>query len=372
MVFKKLFGRKAEAPQPTGGHAEVPPTPAPFGFTLQVSDGGPWQPLSFSPMQTQVTIGRSSGNEVELESSEVSKRHAMIENRDGVLVLRDLGGTSPCLVNGSPIREVALRNGDTIQISGFTLALQIHGEPASEPAPVIAGPVARDAVLAELDRRLGGQGKIVNDDDDLQLRTQSMGHPIKITISDSNSASICVKAQNTRGLIMLILDPDAVERAVDPADPWDSESEASERSFVGKGVYVQQMMDVAQERANFESLPDWQQWVRLFEAHELAALVASFDELQIQYMKCLEDLASPADHLFSTVQMAIRSAEFLSSGRTPIIEELGGIYINGQKVDSALTLGASSMATCHYCHAATPLQYLRCNNCGAPLSVPGS
>jgi hypothetical protein len=80
-------------------------------------------PASGAPIH----IGRSPECELVLRDSRVSRRHARLAPRDGVLVLTDLGSTNGTRVNGHRISEVVLGAGDRIAIGDTTLLI----EPAS-------------------------------------------------------------------------------------------------------------------------------------------------------------------------------------------------------------------------------------------------
>jgi len=64
----------------------------------------------------RVTIGRDPGNDLVLDSPIVSRRHAELGVRDDTVRLRDLGSANGTAVNGQPITEQALRDGDIIRI----------------------------------------------------------------------------------------------------------------------------------------------------------------------------------------------------------------------------------------------------------------
>jgi len=64
----------------------------------------------------RVAIGRDPGNDLVLDSPIVSRRHAELEVRDDTVRLRDLGSANGTAVNGQPITEQALRDGDIIRI----------------------------------------------------------------------------------------------------------------------------------------------------------------------------------------------------------------------------------------------------------------
>jgi hypothetical protein len=69
-------------------------------------------------------IGRSPECELVLRDSRVSRRHARLTARDGVLVLTDLGSTNGTRVNGHRVTEVALGAGDRITIGETVLTIE--------------------------------------------------------------------------------------------------------------------------------------------------------------------------------------------------------------------------------------------------------
>ena len=71
-----------------------------------------------------IRIGRAPECELVLRDNRVSRRHARLAARDGVLVLTDLGSTNGTLVNGHRVREVALGAGDRIQIGECSLVIE--------------------------------------------------------------------------------------------------------------------------------------------------------------------------------------------------------------------------------------------------------
>lgn len=77
-------------------------------------------PLSGAPIR----IGRAPECEVMLKDSKVSRRHARLHARDGVLLLTDLGSTNGTRVNGNRISELVLGEGDRIQIGDTSLVVE--------------------------------------------------------------------------------------------------------------------------------------------------------------------------------------------------------------------------------------------------------
>jgi pSer/pThr/pTyr-binding forkhead associated (FHA) protein len=62
-----------------------------------------------------------------LRDSRVSRRHARLTARDGVLVLTDLGSTNGTRVNGHRVTEVVLGAGDRVQIGETSLVVEAAG-----------------------------------------------------------------------------------------------------------------------------------------------------------------------------------------------------------------------------------------------------
>ena len=71
-----------------------------------------------------IHIGRAPDCELVLRDSRVSRRHARLTGRDGVLVLTDLGSTNGTRVNGHRITEVVLGVGDRITIGETVLSIE--------------------------------------------------------------------------------------------------------------------------------------------------------------------------------------------------------------------------------------------------------
>lgn len=101
---------------------EVPVVHAP-DVSIEVREPGrsPRQvPVTGGPMR----IGRAPECELVLEDSRVSRRHARLHARNGVLVLTDLGSTNGTRVNGNRITELVLGEGDRIQVGDTSLVVQ--------------------------------------------------------------------------------------------------------------------------------------------------------------------------------------------------------------------------------------------------------
>jgi hypothetical protein len=74
--------------------------------------------------QTLITIGRGLGNDIILEDSRVSRHHAQLRYRQRRFWISDLGSTNGTFVNGAPISEKALHDGDLVSLGGLELTFR--------------------------------------------------------------------------------------------------------------------------------------------------------------------------------------------------------------------------------------------------------
>jgi hypothetical protein len=100
---------------------EIPVVDAPE-VTIDVKEPG--KPARRMPVTgAQLRIGRASECELVLTDTRVSRRHARLQARGGVLVLTDLGSTNGTLVNGHRVTEVVLGAGDRIQVGETSIVV---------------------------------------------------------------------------------------------------------------------------------------------------------------------------------------------------------------------------------------------------------
>jgi pSer/pThr/pTyr-binding forkhead associated (FHA) protein len=62
-------------------------------------------------------IGRSESADLRVDSVEISREHAEIVERNGMWLVRDLGSTNGTQVNGKPIKETLLSDGDILRLA---------------------------------------------------------------------------------------------------------------------------------------------------------------------------------------------------------------------------------------------------------------
>jgi hypothetical protein len=77
-----------------------------------------------------MTIGRKLDNDIRLEDTTVSSHHARIVQKDAGVFVEDCDSTNGTLVNGIPVQDRKLKNGDIVVIGKYTLSFeQIETEP---------------------------------------------------------------------------------------------------------------------------------------------------------------------------------------------------------------------------------------------------
>ncbi len=104
------------------------------------------------PDDGEVFIGRAAECEVCLQDDGVSRRHARLEVKHGLVTLSDLGSHNGTRVNGQRAGvDVQLAAGDSIAVSDTTLVLHCGARPAA-PRPVHSQRGFRERLAAELER----------------------------------------------------------------------------------------------------------------------------------------------------------------------------------------------------------------------------
>ncbi|MBN1197351.1 MAG: sigma 54-dependent Fis family transcriptional regulator [Candidatus Aminicenantes bacterium] len=74
--------------------------------------------------KTEITVGRSSANDLILEEDDISRSHLQIEVKADHIVLRDLNSTNGVFVQGRRISVAILRLGESFSLNGFSFYLR--------------------------------------------------------------------------------------------------------------------------------------------------------------------------------------------------------------------------------------------------------
>jgi EAL domain-containing protein (putative c-di-GMP-specific phosphodiesterase class I) len=122
------------------------------------SSAAPWfeyyqvgnsRPIKQTITELPYVIGRDESADFCVQSSRVSRKHVMIDRRDGGFMLRDLESTNGTYVNGKRITEVTLADGDVIVIADFELTFFSGMQPLRATATqVMTQPVAEQLTNA--------------------------------------------------------------------------------------------------------------------------------------------------------------------------------------------------------------------------------
>lgn len=81
---------------------------------------------NFAIDQGHTILGRSRDVDIRVDSLDVSRKHIRIDRNGDSVRLTDLNSTNGTRVNGEPVRETSLRNGDEILVGTQTLRLVIE------------------------------------------------------------------------------------------------------------------------------------------------------------------------------------------------------------------------------------------------------
>jgi hypothetical protein len=91
------------------------------GPALVVRSGGGRSGESFVPQDERTTIGRSPDCGVFLDDVTVSRRHAILVQRDGRWYIEDQGSLNGTFVNRRRVESAELEDGDELQIGKYRL-----------------------------------------------------------------------------------------------------------------------------------------------------------------------------------------------------------------------------------------------------------
>ena len=91
------------------------------GPALVVRSGGGRVGETFRPQGERTTIGRSPDCGIFLDDVTVSRRHAVLVNRDGTFFIEDQGSLNGTFLNRRRIESAQLADGDELQIGKYRL-----------------------------------------------------------------------------------------------------------------------------------------------------------------------------------------------------------------------------------------------------------
>lgn len=82
---------------------------------------GPQSGERFYLDRARLTIGRDPESDIFLNDMTVSRAHAVLENADGVVSIRDSSSLNGTYVNGRVVESAVLADGDVVQIGTFQM-----------------------------------------------------------------------------------------------------------------------------------------------------------------------------------------------------------------------------------------------------------
>ena len=91
------------------------------GPALVVRSGGGRAGEHFAPQGEQTTIGRSPDCDIFLDDVTVSRKHAVLAERDGEFFIEDQGSLNGTFLNRKRIESSRIEDGDEVQIGKYRL-----------------------------------------------------------------------------------------------------------------------------------------------------------------------------------------------------------------------------------------------------------
>lgn len=89
---------------------------------------GPSQGHTFNCTEKEISIGRDASNQIRLIDPSISRRHSLIKEQDERFVIKDLDSFNGTFVNGIPIMEQEIVNGDQLAIGDALLLFLVEQE----------------------------------------------------------------------------------------------------------------------------------------------------------------------------------------------------------------------------------------------------
>ncbi len=115
-----------QATRQTGAIKAAPPSEL-------VALEGPLKGKRFRLRGTELSLGRGSDNDIQINEDGVSRRHASVRFEDGSFYLSDIGSQNGVWITGQRVWQSDIRYGDQFRVGESTFALVAYNQPAPEP-----------------------------------------------------------------------------------------------------------------------------------------------------------------------------------------------------------------------------------------------
>ncbi|OIQ70422.1 glycogen accumulation regulator GarA [mine drainage metagenome] len=117
--------------------------------------------------QARTTLGRRPSNDVVIENLAISGNHLVFKKTDHDVTVEDLGSTNGTAINGNPVKQQVLCDGDLLEVGKFKIRFDAQEleddfektmlfKPAAEVPPAAPVPAAAQPVLHGLIKVLSG------------------------------------------------------------------------------------------------------------------------------------------------------------------------------------------------------------------------
>ncbi len=143
---------------------------------ILIAEAGPDRGREITIPEGEISLGRSSQNDVCLVDPILSRHHCRISFHGGVLSVEDLDSANGTLVNGEEIKTAELKDGDTVTIGDTVLRVrnapqavqqsaavpEVAPPPEVAPMPEVASPLVDlgPAPASESSSELGGEAAL--------------------------------------------------------------------------------------------------------------------------------------------------------------------------------------------------------------------
>lgn len=98
-------------------------------------------------VKERMLIGRSRSNDLCLDNQFISRHHAALVRGDRGYYLSDLNSVNGIFLNGTPVRQTRIGDGDVVTIGPFRLKLSIRDGMAEEPGEDVTSALVDTAVM---------------------------------------------------------------------------------------------------------------------------------------------------------------------------------------------------------------------------------